>query len=92
MTIFIIIGLVLVLSVAVYFFIRTAGEDFSFTPGKQKSQIEIYVGTCLDEVSRDAMQHVGKRSGYYYIPHEIYSNPFNHLSYDKFGIRILPFW
>lgn len=90
-TMFIIIGILLLFSVSFVLYVATIRPDLNpFT--QKESDIQIYVGTCLENAAKDAIGRIGVRGGYYEIPESI---SVNERAYFSFGERIepkIPLW
>ena len=95
-TIFIIIGLILLLSVAtvVYFYQAriTAPIKKVVTVPEDVQQIYDYVATCTDQIGKDGLIIMGAQGGYINIPATMERNPSANIPNDPAGITRIPLW
>ena len=90
-TIFILIGLVLVMSVAVVMYISEQTLLFKsskFLPGDVKPAAE-FIEQCIEDAGKEAINLVGLQGGYVYLPEYLKNNPSAHIKY--IGLKI-PYW
>jgi len=77
-TIFIAVGLVIVIIIALFFFIRgnigPVGKEVPFTT--KGKEVQDYVQNCIDETVKESLMDIGSRGGYYS------SAPLGFLSYE----------
>ncbi len=95
-TIFIIIGLVLLLSVAtvIYFTqkrITTPIKRVVAVP-EEVQQVYDYVATCTDQIGKDGLIIMGAQAGFINIPPIIEKNPNAYVIADPMGIAKTPMW
>ena len=95
-TIFIIIGIVLLLSVAValYFYQTrvTAPIKRVVAVPEEVQQIYDYVATCANQIGKDGLLIMGTQGGYINIPPIIDRNPNAYVAADPAGISKTPMW
>jgi len=91
-TIFIIIGILLVLGITLIIFLRK--EIITFNPEEiiptEKGKVESYITTCIDQVGNDALVRVGLQGGYIQIPSEIAND--NNKRLDISPFLAVPYW
>ncbi|MBN2421238.1 hypothetical protein JXB27_03085 [Candidatus Woesearchaeota archaeon] len=90
-TAFIIIGILILFSVSFVLYVATLRPDLNpFAP--KESEIQVFVGTCLERISKDAIERIGILGGYYEVPENI---AINERAYFSFGERTepkIPLW
>lgn len=89
-TIFIILGLVILLAVVFVVF-------FKKEPAQQKEPsdakpVEDFVLSCMQQVGKEGLDILGLQSGYIYLPQIIERNPTAHVRLDRQGVLKLPMW
>src|SRR5574341_2475565 len=89
-TIFIIIGIVLLLSVgvALYFYQARVTEPIKrlVAVPEEVQQIYDYVATCANQIGKDGLLIMGTQGGYINIPPIIDRNPNAYVAADPAGI------
>jgi hypothetical protein len=95
-TIFIIIGIILVLSVAIgiYFYqsrVTTPIKRIVPVPGDLQ-QVYDYVAVCTEQIAKDGLILQGAQGGYISIPPIIDKNPNSFIPADPAGITKTPLW
>ncbi len=95
-TIFIILGIVILLSagVAIYFYqARTIAPIKKIVAVPEDiQQINDYVTTCIDQIGKDGIIILGAQGGFIDIPAIIDRNPHAHISSDPLGIAKTAMW
>lgn len=95
-TVFIIIGLVLLLSVGVFLYIyqqrTTAPIKRVIAVPEDAQQIYDYVQTCTDQITKDGLIIMGAQAGYIYIPPVIDRNHNAYVNLDPLGAAKTPMW
>ncbi len=95
-TVFIIIGLILLLSVAtiIYFTQKrvTAPIKRVVAVPEEVQQIYDYVATCTDQIGKDGLILMGTQGGHINVPPIIAKNPYAHIKADPMGIAKTPLW
>jgi hypothetical protein len=91
-TIFIIIGILLVLALLLVVFLSREGvifkpEDVSPT---DKGKVENYVTSCIDRVGQEALYSVGLQGGYVTVPRQISDDA--SLSLRLSPMNVVPYW
>ena len=91
-TIFIILGLILLLAVIIIIALQT--EVLQFKPEEiiptQKGKIESYITTCIDEVAAQALDQIGIQGGYIQVPSDIANDASSTLRLSP--MHTIPFW
>ncbi|MFT4304625.1 MAG: hypothetical protein ACMXX8_00905 [Candidatus Woesearchaeota archaeon] len=94
-TAFMIMGLILVLSIAIFFFIKnvilTDIEPDDVVPAEIKD-IQDFVLDCLNTVSRDAIEIIGLQGGYIYLPDQILRNNDAYVDFVQGSDLKVPLW
>ena len=91
-TVFIIIGIIMLFAVGVFFYIRNMiPEKPVFVPEKTTAVHE-YVQTCMKDIGIEAVNILGMQSGYTEIPERIALNPYSYIALDKERVFKLPYW
>ncbi len=95
-TIFIIIGIILLLSVAVgiYFYGKRVTEPIKRVVAvpEDAQQVYDYVATCVNQIGKDGLILQGTQGGYINIPPIIEKNPNSFVAADPAGIAKTPLW
>jgi hypothetical protein len=95
-TIFIIIGLILLISigVAIYFYQQrvTAPIKKAVAVPEDVQQVYDYVTTCLNQIGKDGIILMGTQGGYITIPGAIEKNPNAYVSADPLGVSKTVMW
>lgn len=89
-TVFIVIGLILLLSVSLFFVARYWQSRVEVAAPEDIQPVVDYIQQCLDYTARDGITLAGIQGGYITVPEEISQNPFNHLPLIE-GFQI-PYW
>ncbi len=91
-TIFIIIGLILLL--ALILIIALKQELVTFKPGEiiptQKGKVEQFLTSCIEQVGDDALATIGAQGGYINVPADVASDGNRHLRVSSF--LVVPYW
>ncbi|MDO8511332.1 MAG: hypothetical protein Q7S55_04140 [Nanoarchaeota archaeon] len=91
-TIFIIIGILLVLAVTLVIFVRR--EIITFKPEEiiptEKGKVENFITSCIDQVGNDALVRVGLQGGYIELPFEVIDDNTRRL--DISPDLAVPYW
>lgn len=91
-TIFIIIGLVLVLAIGIVLVVQKDSIPELQSVPSNAQPVADYVTACIDQVGKDALTIIGLQGGYISLPAVIDRNPNAHLRNDPQGIVKTPFW
>jgi len=95
-TLFMIIGVVILLSVlfAVYIYQQsvTVPIERAVIVPEEVQQIYDYVATCADQIGKDGLILLGTQGGYIDIPKIIDKNPNAYINADPAGIAKTPMW
>lgn len=93
-TIPIIIGLLLLISIALFFYLR--GETVVVESGTivpdDIAPVYTLVESCIYSISEEAIITLGLQGGYIEIPADIKNNPSTHVKIDPFGLYKIPYW
>lgn len=91
-TIFIILGILLVLALLVVVFIKkeivTVKPEELITTGK--GPVADYIATCIQKLGEEALMKLGEQGGYVTLPQEIARNGYVHLKTSPF--TAVPYW
>lgn len=91
-TIFIIIGIVLLLSLILVLTLRK--EIVTFTTDEiippERGKVEQFVTSCIDRVGEEALFRLGLQGGYVYMPDHIENDGWKHLRISP--MNVVPFW
>ncbi len=91
-TIFIILGILLVL--ALILILAFKEEIVTFKPGEliptSKGKVEQFISACIETAGNDAVEKVGIQGGYITIPNDIASDTSRHLQTSPF--TQVPYW
>ena len=79
-TIFIIIGLIMLFGVAAVFYFRSAGIGPAQFVQPKSPPVEAFIEQCLENTAKDALRAVGEQGGYLTLPPQIAANPTRHVS------------
>lgn len=80
-TVFIILGIVILMSSAIYFYFQktTTTTQPEKVIDRKTTELHPYVETCVDMLTRDALDKVGVTGGYITYPFVINNNPSSYL-------------
>lgn len=91
-TIFIILGILLVLALIII--IAFQQEIVTFKPGEliptSKGKIEQFISSCIEKAGNDAVEKVGAQGGYIHIPLAIAIDSSRHLKTSP--LTTIPYW
>ena len=91
-TIFIIVGILLVLAIILVIFVRK--EIITFNPQEiiptEKGKVENFITACIDKVGNDALVRVGLQGGYIELPSEVVDDNTRRL--DISPSLAVPYW
>jgi len=91
-TIFIIVGILLVLAVTLVIFVRK--EIITFKPEEiiptEKGKVENFITSCIDQVGHDALVRVGLQGGYIELPFDVVDDNTRRL--DISPTLAVPYW
>ncbi len=91
-TIFIIVGILLVLAVTLVIFVRK--EIITFKPEEiiptEKGKVENFITACIDQVGNDALVRVGLQGGYIELPFDVVNDNTRRL--DISPNLAVPYW
>jgi len=91
-TVFIILGLVIILAVGIVLFVQKKSVPQTQVVPSDVQPINDYVTGCIDQIGRDGISILGLQGGYITLPQVIERNPNAHLRQDSQGIVKTPFW
>ncbi len=91
-TIFIILGIILLLAGALIFLFQK--EVFTFKPEEiiltEKGKIENYISGCITEIGDEALFLAGLQAGYVEVPEDIFGDGNQHLKLSP--ENVVPYW
>lgn len=95
-TVFIIIGIILLLSVLLLVYITTREiaqpiEEAIIVPEDVKPVHE-FITNCLQQTAKRGAALLGQQGGYIYMPAAISKTPSSHVSLDPYGVVMIPYW
>lgn len=92
-TVFIIIGILIVLFVGLFIYLYEAevGIEPIEVPADFKPIYE-YTSSCLYSLGKEAVTIAGSQGGYIYFPPKIEKNPSSYLALDPYGLAKIPYW
>jgi hypothetical protein len=93
-TVFIIIGFIIVLSIFFYLYVRQRTTYFSpeLVVPEEVIPVQQYVQSCLYDTAKNGILTMGLQSGFIEIPPDIRRNPSSYISVDPYGLLIRPYW
>lgn len=95
-TVFIIIGIALLLSTAVILYFTTIKKEISIAPKEIISPevipVKTFVESCLSITSESAIRTIGMQAGYLEIPADIRRSRYSYIRLDPGAGYITPFW
>ncbi|MFH0978762.1 MAG: hypothetical protein V1837_05675 [Candidatus Woesearchaeota archaeon] len=94
LTVFIILGLAMLLAFSLFFILQNAQTKFEpdvIIP-EEVMPIRQYIDQCVYDLAKDAVVKLGLQSGFIEIPPDIGRNPASYISVDPFGLVIRPYW
>src|SRR5258706_15865453 len=89
-TIFIIIGIVIVFSVGFYLFLKAGGSLKAVAPEKAHP-VKAFVQSCLDNLGEDGIRKIGATGGFITYPQEIDKNKRAYIATGLDELKI-PLW
>lgn len=91
-TIFIIMGIVILFSTSLYFYIRYQQAGIEYVP-TELLPVKSYVEQCMQNIGRDAVERAGLQGGYVNVPQQIKNNPRAFLPLiPGSNVFIIPLW
>ncbi|PIN73918.1 hypothetical protein COV20_02270 [Candidatus Woesearchaeota archaeon CG10_big_fil_rev_8_21_14_0_10_45_16] len=91
-TIFIILGIVILLVIALIIAFQT--EIIKFKPEEivptERGRVESVISSCLQEIAEDSLTKMGLQGGYVTLPDEILNDGGKHLAISSFVV--VPYW
>ncbi len=91
-TIFIILGILLLLALAIIIAVKT--ELVTFKPSEttftEKDRVENFLTSCLDSLGDEALELIGIQAGYVEVPTRIADNEDLHLKVSP--VHLVPYW
>lgn len=93
-TVFIILGLFVLVFSLLFIYFRSSGTEISETQGIQRtpSSFEDYIETCLSYTAEDAIKILGSQGGYTVLPDFITRGERSFISLDANGVFGIPSW
>ena len=90
-SVYIVIALIILIAAGIFFYIKTAGK-ITGPQAKPKTPVEVFVKECLDSTAIEAIEILGAHSGFIKIPEDLRYDPMGHVSLDKRGAYVVPYW
>lgn len=91
-TLFIIIGIVLLLAIVLIIVLRSESIREAISPERifptETTRITNFIDSCIEDTADQALNLLGAQGGYVYLPPEISNNPLAHLDH---GLKV-PYW
>lgn len=90
-TLFIVVGIVILFAVGFVLYVASLQTQSKLFASKE-SEIQQFIGVCLEETAKEGITRIGVTGGYLDIPQQI---SLNERSYFSFGTRIepkIPLW
>ena len=91
-TIFIILGILLLLTLILIIFLRK--ELITFRPEEiiptEKGKVENFITSCIEQIGDEALQRVGLQGGYIDVPSEIVNDHTARLQISP--MHVTPYW
>lgn len=94
-TVYIILGLLLLLSVGVMLYLSEKKEmpaKPTITVPTEARPVHDFVTSCFTQITKEALTKIGLQGGYIKIPREIERTPTAYLSLDSQNMLKLPYW
>ncbi|MBI4739039.1 hypothetical protein HY772_05775 [Candidatus Woesearchaeota archaeon] len=79
-TIFIIVGIIILLSTALFLYVRQAGVEAPKIFQPRTAPIEKFIELCLERTAREALDLIGAQGGYLVLPPSIVYNPARYVN------------
>ncbi|MFC1741000.1 hypothetical protein ACFL3V_00500 [Nanoarchaeota archaeon] len=95
-TIFIIIGIIIIFSVGIYSYVRSQGVSPAKMLQPKAPPVVQFIDACIDKTATEAIRAMGDQGGYISVPPELAFNPTRHLALapgvgGEFSPKV-PFW
>lgn len=93
-TIFIILGIVILMGSAGYFYIKQKTSNFepNTLELRKTTALHPFVETCLEQKTREALGIIGSTGGYLEFPMEMKLDPASYLKLAPFDEAKMPYW
>lgn len=93
-TVFIIIGVILVLAASLVIYTRERVEvpEIEIIIPEEISPIYEYVSSCVQQSAREAITRMGSQGGFIDIPREVRRDRDSYLKIDPSGFVLMPYW
>ena len=94
-TLFIIIGIIIVLGAAVFIYLKEQEIIFRPKPPAVPDEavpLEDFIEICIETVGKEAANIIGTTGGYIYIPEEIANNPDSFIRISPLERGMIPYW
>ncbi len=90
-TIFIVVGIVILFAVGIVLYAANIQQKLRVFQ-EEESEIQMYVGVCLEETAKDAVNSLGVAGGYMDVPYEIKINERAYFSFAQRAEPKIPLW
>ena len=95
-TVFIIIGMIILFSVGTYMYLREQGANAPKFLQPKTPPVEAFIELCTQRTAQQAINLIGTQGGFLSIPPEIALNPTRYVSaipgFGGPGVPKIPFW
>ena len=91
-TIFIIIGLIMVISAGLFFYFRSSMASEAELVQPEVVPVRNFVESCIGAVARNGLNILGANGGYITFPKEIENDPLSYLSTGPLNAFKNPYW
>ena len=92
LTIFVIIGLALLLGIAAYLYYSGFGIGEPEIITEETMPVRNFVDNCIEAAAREGIQTIGFNGGYIYFPDPIKNNPMSYLQTSPIDELRNPYW
>lgn len=79
-TVFIIIGIIILFSVAIFYYMKNAGLEGPKFFQPKTPPVDAFIQQCLENTAREALVSIGAQGGYLVLPTMIGANPTRYVS------------
>jgi hypothetical protein len=79
-TVFIILGIIIIFSVGIYSYLRTTGISPTEVFQPKSPPVVAFIEACMDKVATEAIRTMGDQGGFILLPTDVALNPTRHVS------------
>src|SRR3989338_9086643 len=90
-TIFIIIGMIMVISIGLFIYFKMATSKRIDILHPESVPVSNFVESCIEKVAKEGLATLGLQAGYIYFPDNIARDPYSYLAFSPLGMKI-PYW